>query len=98
MNSLYAAGQAFVAAIEPWKGVIASVSAALAAGLGIVGGIVKQRRVADTTSSDTLPVAPPRGVMRLSDADRELVSELRESAASLTRAVRHLSGVMEDRP
>lgn len=96
MNSILAAIGSFLTTIEPWKGVIAPVAGALAAGLGILGGIIKQRRVADTTSSDPAPVNP-RGVVRLHPDDRELISDARESFGDLTRAVRRLAGVMEDR-
>ncbi|WP_342163954.1 hypothetical protein [Methylobacterium sp. SD21] len=88
---------AILAALEPWKGVIASVGGVLAGVLGIVGGVLKQTKVADTTAADTAPPFGPRpGVVRLHADDRDLIGDAREAANELTRAVRRLTGVIED--
>ncbi|KQP62163.1 hypothetical protein [Methylobacterium sp. Leaf112] len=95
MNSILATAGSYLTAAEPWKAVIASVLGFLAAGLSIVGGIVKQRRSSDTTVPDQAP-SPRPTTFRLHADDRELIDNAREAAADLTRAIKHLTGATED--
>ncbi|WP_160329297.1 hypothetical protein [Methylobacterium sp. GXS13] len=43
---------AILTTLEPWKAVLASGPALIGAGLGLLGGIIKQRAVPDTTAPD----------------------------------------------
>lgn len=81
--------------LEPWKAVIASGLGMLAAAFGIVGGVIKQRAVPDTTAPDQSP-SIRTATLRLEAADRDLIGDAREAATELTRAIRHLTGATED--
>lgn len=95
MNSILTTAGSYLTAAEPWKAVIASVLGFLAAGLSIVGGVIKQRRAVDTTVPDQAPAARPV-TFRLHPDDRELIGDAREAAMELTRAIKHLTGATED--
>lgn len=73
-------------ALEPWKAVIASVAGFLAALLGILGGMLKQRRVADVTAPDQ-PAFSARGTVRLHPDDREAIDDLARETRKNTVAV-----------
>ncbi|SFM41410.1 hypothetical protein [Methylobacterium pseudosasicola] len=81
--------------LEPWKAVLASGLGMLAAASGIVGGVIKQRWVPDTTAPNQVP-ATRAATLRLDAADRDLIGDAREAATELTHAIRNLTGATED--
>lgn len=86
---------AILTTLEPWKAVLASGLALIGAGLGLLGGIIKQRAVPDTTAPDQAS-APRAATIRQHPDDRDLIGDAREAAVELTRAIRHLTGATED--
>lgn len=91
-------------AMMPWKEVLGSAFAALAAVGALVSGIVKQRRRTDATFDDApAPATRPATVVRLHIDDREFITEfrsvfgdLRESVEDLTRVTRLNTKATED--
>lgn len=79
-------------ALTPWKEVLGSAFAALAAMGAVVGAVLKGRRAPDVT----FPEPAPAPVVRLHADDREILGDFRESVTELTRAIRHLTGASED--
>ncbi len=79
-------------ALTPWKEVLGSAFAALAAVGALVSGVLKQRGRPDAT----FPEPAPAPTVRLNAEDRELFGDTRESVTELTRAIRHLTGATED--
>lgn len=86
---------ALLTTLEPWKAVLAAALGLVGAAVGLIGGVIKQRGVPDTTSPDQ--AAAPRPVtFRLHPDDRQLIGDATEAATDLTRAIRHLTGATED--
>lgn len=74
-------------ALEPWKAVIASVAGFLAALLGILGGMLKQRRVANVTSAEQITYSP-RVTSRLHPDDLRAIDDLARVTRLNTDAVK----------
>lgn len=90
-------------ALMPWKEVLGSAFAALAAVGALVSGIVKQRRRTDATFDDAPPPAVRAGVVRIHADDlekftdfRAVFGDLRESIEDLTRVTRLNTSSTED--
>lgn len=78
-----------LAALKPWKALIASVAGFLAALLGVVAGIIKQRRVADVTMPEQ-PAYSPRGTMRLHPDHLEAIEHLTRETKKSAKATEDL--------
>lgn len=88
-------------ALTPWKEVLGSAFAALAAVGALVSGVLKQRGRTDATFTE--PPVPAAGVVRLHHDDRESLTDcrstmgdLRESLEDLTRITRQNTKAVED--
>ncbi|BCM83569.1 hypothetical protein [Methylobacterium indicum] len=88
MNAIIAG---VVEALTPWKEVIGSAFAALAAVGALVSGVLKQRGRTDTTFAP--PVPAPAGTVRLHADDRESLTDFRSTLGDLREAVEDLTRV-----
>lgn len=76
-------------ALAPYKGAIGTSAGILAATIGAIMGVLKQRRRPDTTFTEAPAPASPRGsIMRLHQSDRDVVTEIREEVFDAGRELR----------
>lgn len=82
-----------VEALTPWKEVLGSAFAALAAVGALVSGILKQRKRTDATFTDPPVPALAGGTLRMHRDDRDMLSDVRSTIGELRDAVEDLTRV-----
>lgn len=90
-------------ALTPWKELLGSAFAALAAMGALVGAVLKGRRAPDATFPDATGAGSRGGTVRLHLDDREAITDfrscigdLRESVEDLTRVTRQNTRAVDE--